>query len=247
MSLPLRADNGFTAGYLSFMEPQTFEAALVRSAFEIAALRGWPAVSVAGAARAAGLELARARLRFPMRAAILTTFGRMADQAALTGVSMSDTPRDRLFDMLMRRIDVHQADRAGVIAVLDHARANPLLALFLSLSAENSMAWMLDGAGIDIGGLRGMIRVQGLVAVWLTTLRAWSRDTSDDLPKTMAALDEGLRRAERAAAWLDGGRDTKTPPLEPDQPSPAADGTSSTDYDGDVFDDGGSPEPAPPH
>jgi ubiquinone biosynthesis protein COQ9 len=228
------------------MEPQTFDAALVRAAFEIAGLRGWRSVSVASAARLAGIEPARARLRFPVRAGILIAFGRMADQAALTGVSLSDTPRDRLFDMLMRRIDVHQAHRAGVIALLDHARSNPPLAMFLALSAENSMAWMLEGAAIEATGLRGIIRVQGLVAVWLATLRAWIRDTSDDLPKTMAALDKALQRAERAAAWLDGGRDTRTPSSEPDPLSPEPDETEPTGYDGDVFDDGGSPEPSPP-
>lgn len=233
------ADNGSVRGYVSLMEPQTFDAALVRSAFDIAGLRGWPSVSVAGAARVAGLEPARARLRFPVRAGILIAFGRMADQAALTGVSLSDTPRDRLFDMLMRRIDVHQAHRAGVIALLDHARVNPPLAMFLALSAENSMAWMLEGAAIETAGLRGIIRVQGLVAVWLATLRAWIRDTGDDLPKTMAALDNGLQRAERAAAWLDGGRDTRKPSPEPDSQSPAPNETASTGYDGDVFDDGG--------
>ena len=64
------------------------------------------------------------------------------------------------------------------------------------------MRWMLEAAGIPTRGIRGELRVKGLVAVWLWTLRAWRADDSEDLSATMAALDAALRRAEQAAEWL---------------------------------------------
>jgi ubiquinone biosynthesis protein COQ9 len=48
--------------------------------------------------------------------------------------------------------------------------------------------------------------VRGLVVVWLWALRAFERDTTDDLAPTMAALDTALQRAHAAAGWLAGGR-----------------------------------------
>ena len=65
---------------------------------------------------------------------------------------------------------------------------------------------MLEAAGDPARGLRGALRVHGLVAVWTWTLRAFERDESEDLSGTMAALDKALGRASEAAEWLSGER-----------------------------------------
>jgi ubiquinone biosynthesis protein COQ9 len=184
------------------MDNAAFDRALIAAAFQIAADSGWRAVNVAAAARAAGLPLARARERFPGRVAILLRFGRMADQAGLAEAPSDGPVRDRLFDLLMRRIDAHQAHRPGVLALLRALPAEPPIALLLALATRRSMRWLLHAAGIPTSGVRGELRVKGLVAVWLWTIRAWRSDDSEDLSTTMAALDAALRRAESAAEWL---------------------------------------------
>jgi AcrR family transcriptional regulator len=184
------------------MDDPEFDKALIGAVFKVAAENGWRHASVAAAARAAGLPLARARERFPSRAAVLLRFGRLADQSALAEAPAQGTPRDRLFDLLMRRIDVLQSHRAGVLALLRALPSEPPTALLLALATRRSMRWMLDAAGIQPTGIRGELRVRGLMAVWLWTLRAWQSDESEDLSATMAALDAALRRAEQAAEWL---------------------------------------------
>jgi ubiquinone biosynthesis protein COQ9 len=184
------------------MDDAAFDEALIAAAFQLAAEKGWRSVTVAEAARAGGLALARARERFAGRAAILLRFGRLADQAALVDLPLEGPVRDRLFDLLMRRIDRLQAHRAGMLALLRALPAELPTALPLALATRRSMRWMLDAAGIPTGGIRGELRVKGLVAVWLWTVRAWRTDESEDLSATMAALDAGLRRTERAAVWL---------------------------------------------
>ena len=183
-----------------------FDHALIASAFEQAGLRGWGALSIADAARDAGLPLARARARFPGRDALLLRFGVMADQAALAGDAGGDdvTPRERLFDLLMQRFDAMQPHRDGMSALLRTLPADPATGLLLYSANLRSMKWMLDGAGIPSGGVVGALRVHGLLAVWVGALRAWERDDSPDLSGTMAALDRGLDRAVRAEGWLPG-------------------------------------------
>jgi hypothetical protein len=209
------------------MDDVDFDRALIASAFALAAERGWHRTSVASAARNAGLALDRARLRFPNRAVLLLRFGRMADAAALTGVSDEGSRRDRLFDLLMRRFDALQQHRAGVLALLRALPADPCLALLLAAANLRSMRWMLEGAGISAIGPVGTLRAKGLLAVWLWTARAWQRDSTDDLSATMAALDQALSRAEEALGWL--GRRRAPPPPEqqdadaagpPDEPPP---------------------------
>jgi ubiquinone biosynthesis protein COQ9 len=206
------------------MDDAEFDRALIAAAFQLADEKDWRAVSVAASARAAGLPLATARERFPGRAAILLRFGRLADQAALVEVPAEGSARDRLFDLLMRRLDVFQAHRAGVLALFRALPAEPPTALLLALATRWSMRWMLDAAGIPTRGIRGELRVKGLVAVWLWTMRAWRGDETEDLSATMAALDKALRRSEQAADWLGWSARSATPPpldTEPDT-GPAA-------------------------
>ncbi len=198
------------------MSDTDFDSALIASFFRLAAERGWTRTSVAEAARAAALPLAEARVRFPGHGAVLRQFGRMADRAALAETPTEGTVRDKLFDLLMRRFDALQAHRAGVAALLRALPTEPPTALLLACATKRSMRWMLEAAGVSTAGLRGELRVRGLVAVWVWTLRAWERDESADLSGTMAALDAALRRAERLAGWLGGSGRDAVPEEAPD-------------------------------
>ena len=60
-----------------------------------------------------------------------------------------------------------------------------------------SLAWMLEVAGIGSGGFSGSARVKGLAVVYAATFATWLRDETEDMSKTMAALDRNLARAER--------------------------------------------------
>lgn len=206
------------------MTDTEFDSALIAAAFRLAALEGWRKVSVPAAARAAELSLAEARARFPARATILLKFASLVDQAALRDAPADGPVRDRLFDLLMRRFDALQAQRDGVKALLRYLPADPLAALMLAGATQRSMRWMLEAAGIDTAGTRGDLRVQGLTAVWLWSLRAWERDTSDDLSGTMAAVDNALQRAEQAESWISGAK-----PAEAPAPPPVNEGAGQLD------------------
>ena len=197
---------------MSVSDHDEFDEGLIKGAFDLAGREGWEAVSVAGAAREAGLALDEARVRFPGRPAILLKLGRIADRHALADAMETGEPRERLFDLLMRRFDVLQQHRDGVLALLRALPTRPGEALMLAAATRASMAWMLEAAGVSSRGITGALRLQGLGAVWLYTVRAWQKDDSADLSGTMAALDRALERAEQAAAWLsDGGRRDAAP------------------------------------
>ncbi len=216
-----------------------FDSALIKGAFDLAAREGWAAVSVAAAAREAGLALDQARLRFPGRAAILLKLGQMADRHALSDAMEAGDTRERLFDVLMRRFDVLQEHRAGVLALFRALPIDPAEALLLGLATTSSMGWMLESSGASSRGLSGVVRVQALTGVWLYALRAWRKDESADLSGTMAALDRALQRAEQAAGWFAGqsapepspkpfpetivpAADLSVTPVPDDRPGPAA-------------------------
>ena len=199
------------------MNDSEFDAALVAAVLADAGIRGWRGTSLVEAAREAGLDLARVRTRFPVKFIVLMRFGTMADQAALSDTTTTGAVKDRLFDMIMRRFDVLQAHRAGVLAVLDAASMDPALGLSLGRLSARSMAWLLEGAGLSAAGLRGVLRAQGLLAVWLWTVRVWREDDSADLSATMTALDKALDQAGQLARYIG---DDSVPLDEEPLPSP---------------------------
>lgn len=214
------------------LDDDAFDEAMVAACLRTAAAVGWSGLRMATAARGAGLSVARARMRFPCRGTVLVRLGRLADAAALAEASSDGNAHDRLFAMLMRRIDVFQTHRDGVLALLSALPFRPRTTLFLGALTLRSMRWMLDAADVDTTGPLGRLRVKGLAAVWLWTMRGWQRDETTDLSTTMAALDQALTRAERYAGWLPGSSRTKpaaedadtgtetTPPEHGDEPNP---------------------------
>lgn len=183
------------------MDDAAFDEAMVAGAMALAAREGWRAVTVPRVAREAGLPLRRARIRFCRRHLLLVRLGRLADAHALASVPKEGSIRDRLFDLLMRRFDYLNRHRDGVRAVL----RDPLAVAFMVPVARNSMRWMLEAAEGDARGLRGHLRVKGLLAVWGWAVRAWRSDDSEDLAHTMAELDKALDRADQAARSLGSG------------------------------------------
>ncbi|MDD2877858.1 MAG: TetR family transcriptional regulator [Acidiphilium sp.] len=203
------------------MSKDSFASRLVAAAFELAGQQGWRRVSVAAAARHGGLDLAKAREQFACTGMILARFGRDADMHALHGAMTEGVVRDRLFDIVMRRIDFLQQHRDGVVALMRYAPSDPMLAVWLARANLASMGWMLEGAGVSARGVRGALRKRGLLAVWAWTLRAWLRDDSVDLAATMAALDNALMRADQVATQFSGTRSESAESMvgtEPDAP-----------------------------
>lgn len=184
------------------MDDPDLDRALIAALFEQAALRGWPDATIASAARDAGLPLERVRARFPGKGAALLRFGLLADQAALGSGTPDETPRERLFDMVMRRFDALQHHRDGVLALLRTLPREPGTGALLYAATLRSMRWLLDAAGVPTGGLAGQLRTHGLLAIWLRGLRTWQDDESQELSTTMAAVDKGLDQAMRAEGWL---------------------------------------------
>jgi ubiquinone biosynthesis protein COQ9 len=184
--------------------PASSDSAIIAGFWQVVALRGWHGVTMARVAAEAGTTLAALRGRFRTPLDLLRLHGRMADEAVLAGTiaGQGGTPRDRIFDVLMRRLDTMQEHRAGIERLLDDAKRDPLLALFLGPQMLGAMGWMLEAAEMDSSFPAGAWRAPGLAVVWLATVRAWRSDDSPDLGATMAALDRALDRAEGIARSL---------------------------------------------
>lgn len=172
---------------------------IVTTAVDLAAEKGWRALTLVEIAEAAKVPMSALYRHYPTKADVLTGLGRMVDQAALSEnlPGEDESPRDRLFDLMMRRFDLLSAHRAGVKAILRDLRLDPLSALIQARQLELSMRWTLQSAGISTRGLLGRARVRALGLVYLLVLRIWEKDDSPELDRTMKELDQRLRQAEQ--------------------------------------------------
>src|SRR5579863_1189879 len=163
-------------------------------------------IGLAEIAEAACVSLAQLRGEFGSPLAIFAAHIKATDRAVLAE-DLSDMaeepPRERLFDVLMRRLEVLAPHRQAVRSLLRSARRNPPLALALNGLAVCSQQWMLTAAEINASGPRGMVRAQGLALLFGSVLSTWVRDDDPGLARTMAALDRALARGQRFSGFLD--------------------------------------------
>lgn len=179
---------------------------IIDAAFARIASDGWRRLSLAGVADEAGLPILRVYRTFASKQAILCGFFRRIDEAALTdppAAEADERPRDRLFDLLMRRFDALRPYRTALVVLRRELAGDPASALAAAAALTRSMRWMLEAAGIPTAGWRGVVAVKLSAAAYLRAMRIWRGDDSSDLAQTMAALDARLRRIER---WLTPAR-----------------------------------------
>ena len=180
--------------------PSDPKGALREALLRMVAAGGWRDLSYADIAKDAGLSLAAAYEAYPSKGAILTGIGRDIDArlfASLEDDPLDGSPKDRLFDLLMRRFDTLNDHREAYAALAWELPRTPVEAGCLALQLRRSLANMLEAAGLSASGLRGAFRIEGLGALYACALRVWLKDESADLSKTMAELDKRLGQVER--------------------------------------------------
>ena len=200
--------------YLPAMSQPSDDERLIAALWRVIAAHGWPGLSMRRLAVEAGVEAASLRERFPTRLDVLLLHGRMMDQAVLAGTipGQGGSARDRIFDVLMRRLDAMQPHREGILRLFEDMRRDPALALALAPHIGIAMRWMLEAAEVEAKSCEARLLALGLAGVWLATIRAWVGDDSPDMGATMAALDSALDRAERIARPLGLLRGEAAPP-----------------------------------
>jgi len=179
---------------------------IIAAFLELLAEHRFEAIGLAEIAAAADVSLAQLRGEFGSSLAILAAHIKAIDRAVLAE-DLSDMdeepPRERLFDVLMRRLEKLAPHREAVRSLMRSASRNPPLALALNGLAVRSQQWMLTAAGVTASGPRGMMRAQGLALLFGAVLRTWVKDEDPGVARTMAALDRALSRGQRFAGLLD--------------------------------------------
>ena len=194
---------------------------LLDLAFQQIAEEGLAGFSRVALARGSGRRLGEVYEEFPRRSAVLAALGRRIDRAMLAidpaeldGMSV----RERLFELIMRRLEAMAPYRAGLRRLARESRREPGLLLQSLCNLDRLVGWLMEGAGIRRGGALALLAGPALIAVYVRAFNVWLTDDSPDLARTLAALDRDLDRLERLAGWVSRRPATRrpaTPAAEP--------------------------------
>ena len=185
------------------MPDPTAKDRLIEAALKLAAEKPWGDVSLVDIAAAAGLNLAEVRAVAGSKSQIVAAVLRRTDEQVLAqvkGRTEGQSARDTLFEVIMSRFDAMNSIKPAVKSFASAGQMDTTLIMpFL-----NSQRWMLAAAGIDADGPAGLLRTTGLGMAYMSAFNTWLADDDPGMAKTMAALDQRLRRGERTLSTIEG-------------------------------------------
>ena len=172
----------------------------VEALLRLAAQRDWDRIELTDIAGEAGLTLAELRGLFPSKGAMLGGLMRLVDDDVLAGTSadLAGEPiRERLFDLVMRRLDAMAPYKPGLRRIVPALKRQPLALAALNQAALNSWRYLLASVDVPTEDSLGNVRIQGAALLMARVLETWLDDDEPELARTMARLDRELTTAGR--------------------------------------------------
>jgi ubiquinone biosynthesis protein COQ9 len=172
------------------------------AAFRLAARKPWREVTLSEIAAEAGLSLAEAAGEVAGKGDILRAFSKEIDVALLKSLEadpLDGEAHDRLFDVMLRRIEMLAPYKPALKSIAAAPADGPSEYLALFAAAIDTQGWLLAAAGLETPGARGDLHRLGLAKIYADALRVWLDDDDPGMARTMAILDRKLRDGE---AWL---------------------------------------------
>jgi AcrR family transcriptional regulator len=186
------------------MAEENAEPDLVNLAFALVAERGWHHLSFTELARRADVPLVRVYAELPDRMALLRALGRRLD-AQMLDIATADldglSPRERLFELMMRRFDAMGPCKEGLRALSRQAAGDLGLIATGLCNVGRLSRWLLDAAETSDGPAARTVAQKVLGAIYVRVFNVWLDDDTPDMARTLAELDRRLQQAENVARW----------------------------------------------
>ncbi len=186
----------------------------IKASLALGAEQPWAEITLAKIADKSGLTLADfygKADKVSLSDAIEGWFDKaMSAEAA----DMDDSPRERLFEVIMLRFEAMEPYRDGLLSLMKWRGRSPARLAALLIARRRTAEWALACAGLDTSG-EVPLAAKTLNMGWVISRseRAWRKEESADFARTMAMLDAELRGSEERLGWVDRlrGRRRKTP------------------------------------
>lgn len=178
---------------------------LCTAALKLAASRPWETLTLAQIAKEARLPLVRAKKAVVSPDDLLPAIVEQTN-AAVTALYLTAPHeaalKDRLFELLMARLECLQKQRAAALSIQRACLQDSKLAKIMLRAQWRAMEATLELAQWRAKGIGKLALTGFFLALYQVALLQWQRDTTSDLSKTMAALDRSLGNLEAWASFF---------------------------------------------
>lgn len=212
---------------------QTFSP-IVAAAFRLAAERDWAAITLADIATEAGMGLSDVIRQAASKTDALALATREIDERLLDSLAadpVDGEPHDRLFDTMLRRLEIMTPYKAAIASIAKTPHGGFLDWATIFATALGSLDRVLAAARFETSGNRGDLLRLGFLKLQADMLRVWLDDDDPGLARTMAQLDRRLRDTESWAERLETPFNFLTGLMRAfrgARPQPRQDGSSAT-------------------
>jgi ubiquinone biosynthesis protein COQ9 len=167
-----------------------------QAAFALAERRPWHEITMDAIAQQSGLSITAIMRNVASKAAILRDFSRDIDGAMLLVFEKyppEGEAHDRLFDVIIKRLEIMQPYRPVVGSVLKRRIGDPGEAAVMLQSVAITVGWIAAAAKVEAEPAWQSWGRIGLGRAYIKAVTAWVGDDDPGLSRTMAALDRALR------------------------------------------------------
>jgi hypothetical protein len=135
---------------------------------------------------------------------LLKNINRYVDDLLISEMKFMEnsSTKDMLFEVLMARFDILQRNRKSFIEIHKGFKKTPQHFVKLLPSFLESMIVTAELSKYNVNGIKGSIRLKGLLIVYFSTFYCWLDDKTSSLEKTMTGLDKYLDQAEKFGKLL---------------------------------------------
>jgi hypothetical protein len=178
---------------------------LIDTTFSLAGEIGWSAITLQRIGKTANIPLDETSAIFSSKWDILEAFRARTDlliTSQKTPTWSGQSVKDRLFDILMARIEIIEPWKAGISSIARHSVVQPLTAIRLFASLNKSMELMIKHVDAKTQGPGKFLQSHGLTIIYLLVLRQWISDPSSDLGSSMAELNKRLISADQLISQI---------------------------------------------
>lgn len=176
----------------SQMRDKSFQAAIA-----YISMHGWSEASLVKIAQESNIATEEFYKYFPSKFNILDELFTRIDMQTLANVEKfnpADTSEEKLFAVLMGRFDSMRPYKEVIRKLWYDSLSEPILLLSSAPKGLTSLNWMLELADIHLTGWGGAMKLKLFALLYLSEIKVWLEDDSEDMAKTMSSLAQGIEK-----------------------------------------------------
>ena len=172
-----------------------FEKKIAQQTLNILKKKSWNSFSLEQILKSLKVKKNHIKTKFDL----LKTISKYVDYLLIKNTKSieNSSSKDMLFEVLMARFDILEENRKAFLEIYKILKKNPQQFIKLLPTFLESMIITAELSKYKVNGLKGSIRLKGLMLIYFITFFQWMEDKDPSLEKTMTALDKNLDQAEK--------------------------------------------------